>query len=344
MVHAEFVYDFSMGGFSIGNMPFGFFTERCFVENRLNTDMRLYLVGGDGGNETYPDGRHSLPSTCIMDDTYLDLSFSDQYKTDNNTFVDGLTTSWTPAAYKLNFAAFKMGGTGKLRLTCDFRICLKETCEELGMSHGCRGPPVEDTYIMISTLHVEWHSYYADHTDSRYIELADALKKEITPIISNAAALQGVTNVHITDIKLRKQWNSVAAAASLNIGTIGTHTEAQIDLTMETPRQMSFLNSLKNETTTPLGTLIATKVYEDVNAKNENETLIEQNAYIGIEKTDPIVIQGKIQARIIHSVRFPRLKNSFRKTLIQEPGAHGANGMTVVNRVAEELPTERDNV
>ena len=46
----------------------------------------------------------------------------------NQTYAYNVGADWTIAEYKLQFDAFKMGGSANLTLTCDFQLCLDQEC------------------------------------------------------------------------------------------------------------------------------------------------------------------------------------------------------------------------
>lgn len=123
-VTAKFVFDHQAAGYALGLMPFGFFAERCMVENRENLDQKLFLIGS-AKTPVKPVGAN--PDTCIMDQSLLNLNVNRLYKNETTGNYTDLI-NWTVSKYMLKFDAFKIGGSSNLKLTCDFELCLKENC------------------------------------------------------------------------------------------------------------------------------------------------------------------------------------------------------------------------
>ena len=96
------------------------------VEKRGSPLDQLYLVGS-ADVAVKPFG--ATPDTCVMDQSILNLHISKYYEV-NSTAVAAFTNTadWTISSYKLEFDAFKLGGSTDLKLTCDFQLCLNTDC------------------------------------------------------------------------------------------------------------------------------------------------------------------------------------------------------------------------
>jgi len=111
-VTAEFSYDYAGAGHTLTSMPFGFFAERCYVENKLDSAQQLNMIGGG-----------ATPDTCKMDNSILNLHVSRLYA--------GANTDWSVSQYDLTFDAFKFQTSNQMQLVCEFQLCLTSDCTAL---------------------------------------------------------------------------------------------------------------------------------------------------------------------------------------------------------------------
>lgn len=119
-VTAEFSYDFVTAGYDLFTMPYGFFARRCYIENQLDTNQAISLIGGG-----------TTPDQCKMDNTFLDLHLS-------RSFTATLPSRmWTPSQYTLTFDAFKFQTSSAMTLVCDIEICLTADCDDLTTGFVC---------------------------------------------------------------------------------------------------------------------------------------------------------------------------------------------------------------
>ena len=89
-------------------MPFGYFPNKCYVQNTENLAQKVYLIGSSD---------NSVKDRCTGDVSKLLLN------------VVREPATWTSTDFTLDFDAFKFGDSTKLSLTCDFEVCLTSDCE-----------------------------------------------------------------------------------------------------------------------------------------------------------------------------------------------------------------------
>ena len=107
----------------MNDQPFGYFANKCYVENKLDTIQKLYLVGSADSNAAGKSDK------CTMASDPLDLHVS------TTTGAEGYSTD----EYSLTFDAFKFVTSSSLSLVCEFEMCLKadSRCTTLSSRSTC---------------------------------------------------------------------------------------------------------------------------------------------------------------------------------------------------------------
>ena len=103
------------------NQPFGYFANKCYVENKDDTTQALYLVGS---SDTDTAGKEDK---CTMSSDPLDLHVS----------TNLAHPWWTRKDYTLTFDAFKFATSSRMTIVCNFEICLTTKCDTLAGQSSC---------------------------------------------------------------------------------------------------------------------------------------------------------------------------------------------------------------
>ena len=106
-------YDVTAAGFDnkITQMPFGYFVNKCHVQNADDDTQKFYLIGNKDNTDR---------DTCPFTSNFFDINLEQEYL--------GGNTHWTANQYTIEYDAFKIGGSSNLNLVCDIQICLKQDC------------------------------------------------------------------------------------------------------------------------------------------------------------------------------------------------------------------------